>query len=631
MACDYTALSAYLDGELEEVERRRMEAHVKECTDCAAELQSLERVKAMVTACAIPVGMHGRLVARLEQEKRTRRVDARTWGWLAAAAAVVLAVAGAAYFGFGGKTPEEGPKGPNLAPAVAANAPSERREVAQVENTVPASPVESAPAAPMQATQLGLQLKGTVMGAMPQAIIVKTDTGKSAAYGVGKEVLPGLRVAEVRDKEVLLTDEQGRQVMLGMGASPAVEAKSLTGMWEASQYDAGDNLRDKSRIAITDEGGKVTAQPLAEEGKGNPGPALEGQRSGQKLVLAAGAEGISVSFEGSIDEDYQKISGRLTQTYTGDPDAQQVSKFEMVRIADEDVKKETEEAKLDEARKGELAAMYAPLKQFADEHDGKFPAALSELTHGILTNLAVYANTPSRTVSYVPGALLAPWKMLGFDVDKSNFSTEEWLAVERELRNLWGVNIPFRVVLKVTFFNPAAKYVVSSTGIVAKTGVSQAAQGANGKDAAMVDRAKSQNNLKQWGVVGKMFAGEHKGHTTPGWLVVYPEYVSDASICTAPWDEPGTESYELLFPGVTERELQDLALEVAMSGKGDPSMPKDPNDPALQAHAESHVPIMVERRADPRMPGGRNVLFLDGHVEWIANQNWKSRVDDYRR
>jgi anti-sigma-K factor RskA len=81
-----------LDGE----ERTAFEAHVKGCADCAAELRAHEAVAARIGAAVAPVPPSPELRRRLlEAAARERpgppRVGALTW--LAAAAAVVLAVA----------------------------------------------------------------------------------------------------------------------------------------------------------------------------------------------------------------------------------------------------------------------------------------------------------------------------------------------------------------------------------------------------------------------------------------------------------------------------------------------------------------------------------------------------------
>jgi hypothetical protein len=87
-------LSAYLDAELADDQRTAVEAHLRECADCARHLEELLAVDATARAVAVdaPAGYFesfpGRLRARLE-DRRSRRVPA--WA-LAAAAGLALAV-----------------------------------------------------------------------------------------------------------------------------------------------------------------------------------------------------------------------------------------------------------------------------------------------------------------------------------------------------------------------------------------------------------------------------------------------------------------------------------------------------------------------------------------------------------
>ncbi len=87
-------LSAYLDAELAEDQRLSLEAHLRECGDCARHLEELLAVDATARAVAVeaPAGYFesfpGRLRARLEDRPR-RRVP--VWA-LAAAAGLALAV-----------------------------------------------------------------------------------------------------------------------------------------------------------------------------------------------------------------------------------------------------------------------------------------------------------------------------------------------------------------------------------------------------------------------------------------------------------------------------------------------------------------------------------------------------------
>jgi len=193
-------------------------------------------------------------------------------------------------------------------------------------------------------------------------------------------------------------------------------------------------------------------------------------------------------------------------------------------------------------------------------------------------------------------------------------------------------------------------------------------------------RASCQNNLKQMGIVFKMFSNESRGELWPelspeagrlmfandgggGERAVYPEYLADATILMCPSDvdsalleqdlgEDGWQrlvddhSYFYLGYAVTsDAEMAAFAeayraraaaglrfdedLEVGEgtgTGGGDVLyrlregtgriIASDPQSPQDVAVAESEIPVLIER-IDNHVPAGANVLFLDGHVAFM--------------
>ncbi|HNT88394.1 MAG TPA: hypothetical protein PKL84_11065, partial [Candidatus Hydrogenedentes bacterium] len=179
--------------------------------------------------------------------------------------------------------------------------------------------------------------------------------------------------------------------------------------------------------------------------------------------------------------------------------------------------------------------------------------------------------------------------------------------------------------------------------------------------------SSSQNNLKQWGIVFKMFANESKGQRfpalspVPGNLMargslIYPEYVFDLAILSNPGagEAPVIEisspedadrliddqGYVYLSHAVTNEE-EGLAwiaayFQAVEDGTGfdrdfetpdgktiyrlregiDRFFITDINDPRSAAKVQATMPVMWER------PGvwdvdGINVLYFDGHVEFV--------------
>jgi prepilin-type processing-associated H-X9-DG protein len=132
-------------------------------------------------------------------------------------------------------------------------------------------------------------------------------------------------------------------------------------------------------------------------------------------------------------------------------------------------------------------------------------------------------------------------------------------------------------------------------------------------------RASCANNLKQLGLVVKMFENEHDGYTPGGWLSCYPEYLSDSSVLTSPKDEPGTDSYLYLLPATNVE---------AYASEAFPDLVTDGN-PAGMAKAMSEIPLATNRTDFPGETPVRNVLFADGHVEYMTTATWREKVLPY--
>ena len=178
-------------------------------------------------------------------------------------------------------------------------------------------------------------------------------------------------------------------------------------------------------------------------------------------------------------------------------------------------------------------------------------------------------------------------------------------------------------------------------------------------------RASCQNNLKQMGLVCKMFSNESKGEIWPplspipgNWMmdmnVVYPEYLSDLSVLVcpdSPFNVPGTfhlggrqdrpaapECVSSLFYTYTGfnimRDEEAVALadayyaqpyEIIAANALSVVMPvwAEIDQPlASTAFGQSAIPVMWDRvplyeDEFAHAPNGCNVLHMDGHVEFV--------------
>lgn len=609
MARDPSDLSAYLDGELSREASREAEAWMREDPESARELKQLERSRAMFAQCIDRPAFHANLMRRvygIESGTRNRRYAAGSL--LAAAAAVLLLVLGALLALEQWRNADHAAPGitKSVSPVVAPQ-PSGPSSTATGPKLAAGAVTEATTAPPpLESTKLPLVLMGTITGENPLAVIDVKEGPKQGpqVFQKGEAVLDGVTVVEIKQDEVVL-DNKGQPATLTRveDAAPA-NVPDLSGTWIVRLIVGGQDARTIGEVRLEQSGSTVKLYDGADL-------AGEGRLSGSNAQFTPTQPPFNTlgAIYGGFNSEWNQFTAPLTNLSPQALDALGLAQAEPVpeyialrldRVSGSNVNsKLTEEARLLEVQR-----MVQQLVRFASAHEGQFPAKLDDLVPSYVPDLSIFANSNTRTVQYIPG-LKSPNAILEATKDLRNLDTslpypDALMKCEQVLRDAGLGEFLFpRTILKVTYTNPDAVVMGTTTGMACPV---PSASSLSDPVALGEMRAGCQNNLKQFGLVIKMFENDNHEYTPPGWLYVFPEYLADASMVTSPKDEPSTDSYLLLCPATNIKEYI--------------SQTHGELDPAAWGQVYAGIPVAMNRTDFPD-PAGRNVLFADGHVAFI--------------
>ena len=398
----------------------------------------------------------------------------------------------------------------------------------------------------------------------------------------------------------------------------------LTGTWALLVEDDDGTTNEWERYTLELRDGNLTGESLYRKGL------CDVVLDGMQIRIVNEFEGrTTLTFVGVLNPSHTEAKGTYDHLRRySDPaieDYRETYPAQLVRLTDEVLKTEKQERELREKRFAEARGIFEALKRFAARNEGKLPGSLSQLTPDDLSDRSLVASQPNRRITYTGGATLTRMESVA-EIDREfrakGLSTEGLVEYERKLREVWGGETPFQThVLRIDYDNPPLAVDVAPSGALNIGGTDE--QGAFVESTPAELRDAEFNNLKQLGLVFKMFGHENKDYLPGGWLMVYPEYLADPDVLRSPWAPEGTSSYELLFPGETEKRLEELAQQLIDSG-------------ALQAEtaSQSIIPAIAARDnlpADPGQPPARAVLFLDGHVEAVPLADWDTRIAPFLR
>lgn len=182
--------------------------------------------------------------------------------------------------------------------------------------------------------------------------------------------------------------------------------------------------------------------------------------------------------------------------------------------------------------------------------------------------------------------------------------------------------------------------------------------------AIAIRRAQCQNNLKQFGLVVAIYASEDPAHlapplsSTPGRLMfsnvlaaavhIYPDILTDLKLfycpeleayttVARPTPEMAFDDHAYFYLGYEIRNQEELERFAAayrdvidtvgtfdgeLRGAGTLTLPRIRQDSLAVRPLPAEIPLLIERPM-AHVPGGSNVVFVDGHVEFIKmNAKW---------
>ena len=632
MRCDSAALSAYLDGEVSEDVRQAVEAHLEQCAECRAELERFRRIDAMLGVESEQPGLHLELMRRADAEDAPVHESAGPswWGYAAVVAAMVsIAGLAALMYSRSGRevaTPAASEVAAAETPALPAETPADQEEEAPVEvaeaemeAVQPAVGIELTPPEPVfDASTLPLELAGVLMGEKPVAIITYTATGRQRTVGVGAFVLPDIRVAAVAKGKVTLRRGDA-EVVLTVGRKSASQgSRDLDGTWLARVFlDGSSNAALEDVVQMTTSApGTLTIQGQIDN-SASPITLATATLKGDYLVLNAG-EGLLAECDvsGSVTHDGTRIrlEGDIRMVSPEDSPVQHAV-VECKKITEG---KEPDLVKQKECEE-EVRVLCKALQRYADDHDGQFPGTLRDLLPNYLSAEEIGGDSANRTIRYFGGASpsnVPDVQRIWDETDSTLPYPDRLMAWENRIEALWGGDFPpGGPLIEVEYKDPAITVVGSASGSVRTTSAEGAATSAAAMRAIM---DSSSNNLKQLGLVVRMFANEHNDYTPPGWACTYPEYITDPEILRHPADASAGIDYELFFPATHDGFVHEITGQ--------------PDDATGRAAAWSTVPLAAERTPHRYGASGelaRIVLFWDGHVEVVRMSEWETRIAPY--
>jgi len=354
------------------------------------------------------------------------------------------------------------------------------------------------------------------------------------------------------------------------------------------------------------------------DSEGGMGEAIaSGQLDGDAVTIALATRDGESILTGAVDEDdILRVSGVIPATWELIP-----LDVSLTRLSDPEVA----EVEIWQRRHREMRELVLALGAFRDENNGTLPDRL-EVLGSHLKNPQLAVSGGSRVVEYQPTPGPGAVDTSAYPPELS--VAERFFRLEEDTLRAWPDFPSFPPMLRIRYTSPP---MVLHSMRIDPNRVRRADRGnrlqcpesrkglPEGEVSALI--ASCQNNMKQLGLVIKMFQNEsQRGHSPAGWAMTVPEYLLDTMVLTCPGlgeaDGPGrTVSYEMLFPTLNDRGLLELAEEWGM-------------ETSNLGPIQTQVPAIVETHdcADGK---SRNVVYWDGHAERLNASRWQAEIVPY--
>ena len=349
----------------------------------------------------------------------------------------------------------------------------------------------------------------------------------------------------------------------------------IEGEW--NMFISQDGIENPEPVAVSNftlEGTVLTIQGTEE-------PALlnfEGEVHGFSVLLEYTDENsqfdpaIRGYFSGNFAPEYDELTVSGTLILPGEesaPDQQRQLTLRFEKLSEH----EKQAALAVEKASDRLETLRDALMEFISKEGGA-PKRLSSLYH-LLDDMELIEGNYVETIEYFEPTPILIQQLTSNDSENSGaiIATDaaNWqafldthdpgylLAWEDELTGLWGNSFPGGNTL-LRLKNSRYDFAMS-IGIKGNVKTKKGSQVTNADSNA--NRMACSNNLRQMGLVFKMFSNECPGEYYPGGQrQVFPEYLSDLAILTCPGDDIGTLSYEIPFPAANNQYFKELYATV---------------------------------------------------------------------